>query len=352
MQIDNEPKLDTEGKRVLSQWEIDSLLGSLGSTERQEATAAFQPERNVRPYDFRRPDKFSKEHLRALQTIHEAFARIAASSLSAHLRTSIQMRVSSVEQAVYGEYIEQLANPTVINIVSADPLPGRMIIEVNYWLAFALIDRLMGGTGQVAQKPREVTDIEMVLLRTLVGNLMRSLHEAWLQMLPVNLNLEDLLFNPEIVQAALPGDVGVLLLFELRLGEASNIISMFIPYAMLEPVTAKLSSQIWFTAAHKDVVAAQDDTRRQLEKVELPVVVNLGTSTVSVREMLGLQKGNVIRLDASANQDLEVLVGGRHKFKARPGRVSRRLAVVITKAVLEDEPKKTEAPEVALARIE
>ncbi|MDA8187412.1 MAG: flagellar motor switch protein FliM [Dehalococcoidales bacterium] len=346
--MDTEGKTDPEAKKVLGQWEIDALLGSLGNQQEQEVGTTPEAAKNIRPYDFRRPDKFSKEHLRALQTIHESFARGAASSLSSYLRTGIQVRLSSIEQAVYGEYVQQLENPTIINIVSVEPLPGHLIVEFNLPLAFGLIDRLLGGTGHIVQKSREVTDIEFILLQNLVRSLLASLRDAWAQISPLSPNLDDVIFNPQIVQAALPSDVGVLLLFELHIAEDSSIISLFIPYTTLEPIIGKLTSQMWFTGSHKDTTA-RDDIRHQIEKVAVPIVVSLGTTTVSIRELLGLQKGNVIRLDTSTNQELQVLAGGKHKYWARPGRVGHSLAVAITRVVREEFSKKVPAQEASVA---
>lgn len=328
--------MDIEAKKVLSQWEIDSLLGSLDGQDDAAKGATGELNKNIRLYDFRRPGKFSKEHLRAIQTIHENFAHGVASSLSSYLRTGVQLQLSSVEQAIYDEYIQQLSNPTVLGIVSADPLPGHMVVEMNLGLAFALIDRLLGGTGLVPQKLREVTDVEIVLLQTLVKSFLASLRESWLQIHPVNFKLDELVFNPEIVHSALPADVGVLLLFEIRMRETSNIISIFTPYTMLEPIIEKLSSQMWLAGVRKDITGGQEAIRTQLGKIGLPIKVGLGVATVSVRELLGLQKGDVIVLDTAASQDLEVNVGGKHKYYGRPGRVGRRLGVAITRVGQEE----------------
>ncbi|MCL5961052.1 MAG: flagellar motor switch protein FliM [Chloroflexi bacterium] len=330
--MEPEGKTDTEAKKVLSQWEIDLLLGAMGNQEGQESTSTPESNKSVRPYDFRRPDKFSKEHLRALQTIHEAFARAAAFSLSSHMRTGIQIKLSSIEQAVYGEYVQQLSNPTVVSIASADPLPGRLIIEINMDLAFAIVDRLLGGTGQFQQKLREVTDIEFALLQTVVKSLLAALREAWLHLAPVTVGLEDLVFNPQIVQAAFPSDIGILLLFELRIGEASSTISMYIPYTLLEPVMGKLSSQMWFSRVRKEASEDRDTICRQIETIELPITVNLGSAIASTRELLDLHKGDVIKLSALCDQELRVLVADKHKFWSRPGRVGRRMAVAITRS--------------------
>ena len=346
--VDSELTEGVEVKRTLSQWEIDSLLGAMGEQAGLEISAEAAPKKNVRPYDFRRPDKFSKEHLRALQTIHESFARGVGSSLSSYLRTSVQVRLSSIEQAVYEEYIQQLATPTVVSIASAEPLPGPMVIEIDMSLAFSFMDRLLGGSGQIPPKTREVTDIEMLLLKTIIQGILMSLREHWLQLSPVTIKLDDLSFNPQTVQAALPGDVGVLVLFEVRFMDVSNTISMFVPYAMLEPIIDRLSAQMWFTGVHKEVAGDKDEIKKQLEKVHVPLVVSLGSTTVSVRELLGLQEGNVIKLDTSANQEIGVVVEGKTKFLGRPGRVGRNLGIVITQVVRDDFPARAFAREVLL----
>ncbi len=345
---DNELAEGVEAKRTLSQWEIDSLLGAMGEQAGPETPTEAAPKKNIRPYDFRRPDKFSKEHLRALQTVHESFARGVGSSLSSYLRTSVQVRLSSIEQSVYEEYIQQLATPTVVSIVSAEPLPGPMVIEIDMSLAFSFMDRLLGGSGQIPPKAREVTDIEMLLLKTIIKGVLVSLREHWLQLSPVTIDLDDLSFNPQTVQAALPGDVGVLILFEVRFMDISNTISMFVPYAMLEPIIDKLSAQMWFTGVHREVFADQDEIKKQLEKVPVPLVVALGATTVSVRELLGLQEGNVIKLDTSANQEIGIVVEGKTKFLGRPGRVGRNLGILITRVVQDDVPTKASARDVLL----
>ncbi len=340
-----------EARRTLSQWEIDSLLGAIGDQPSIRPSASEATPKNVRPYDFRRPDKFSKEHLRALQTIHESFARGVGSSLSSYLRTSVQVRLSSIEQAVYEEYIQQLATPTVVNVVTAEPLPGPMVIEMNMGLAFSFMDRLLGGPGQVPSKTREVTDIEILLLRTIIKGILASLREYWLQLSPVTMKLDDLNFSPQTVQVALPGDVGVLLLFEVRFMEVSNILSMYVPYAMLEPIIDKLSAQMWFSGAHREVVADKDEIRKQVEKVKVPVVVQLGSTAVTVKELLGLQEGNVIKLDTSANQEMEVIIEGKTKFLSRPGRVGRNLGFVVTRVLLDDAPARTAVRDSALVGV-
>src|SRR5215211_110975 len=169
--------------KTLAQWEIDALLNSLGNDEAaSQANGSGVPSandgRNVKLYDFRRPDKFSKEHIRAIQNIHETFARVTASSLSSYLRSTTTVSLSSIEQVVYDEYIHQLSNPTLVNLVELQPLSGRIVVEMNMNLGLAMLDRMMGGPGQVAARP-ELTDIEMALLRSLGGTVSAGLRDGW-----------------------------------------------------------------------------------------------------------------------------------------------------------------------------
>src|SRR5437870_13621896 len=169
--------------KTLSQWEIDALLNTMSSDE----TAAGSPsggnsipaDRTIKLYDFRRPDKFSKEHIRANQNIHETYARVTASSLSSYLRSPTTVSLSSIEQVVYDEYVHQLANPTLVNLVELQPLSGRIVVEMNMNIGLAMLDRMMGGPGQVNLRRNELTDIEMALLRSLGATVRAGLRDGW-----------------------------------------------------------------------------------------------------------------------------------------------------------------------------
>src|SRR5579864_9424846 len=158
--------------KTLSQWEIDALLNSIGSEDLGAPGAAPTTgahglaDRNIKLYDFRRPDKFSKEHIRAIQNIHETFARVTASSLSSYLRSTTTVSLSSIEQVVYDEYVHQLSSPTLVNLVELQPLSGRIVVEMNMNIGLAMLDRITGGAGQVNLRRNELTDIEMALLRS------------------------------------------------------------------------------------------------------------------------------------------------------------------------------------------
>src|SRR3981081_596044 len=169
--------------KTLSQWEIYALLNSIGSEAGASGVSGGGPmaaDRTIKLYDFRRPDKFSKEHIRAIQNIHETFARVTASSLSSYLRSTTTVSLSSIEQVVYDEYVHQLSNPTLVNLVELQPLSGRIVVEMNMNIGLAMLDRMMGGPGMVNARRNELTDIEMALLRSLGSTVSAGLKDGWM----------------------------------------------------------------------------------------------------------------------------------------------------------------------------
>jgi len=321
--------------KTLSQWEIDALLSSLGNEEAgpgASSTAGAAPDRTVKLYDFRRPDKFSKEHIRAIQNIHETFARVTASSLSSYLRSATTVSLSSIEQVVYDEYVHQLSNPTLVNLVELQPLAGRIVVEMNMNIGLAMLDRMMGGPGQVQPRRGELTDIEMALLRTLGGTVSAGLRDGWAAVADLQPVLVETVLNADLVQAALPGDIAALLLFEIHTLGLSGTVSICVPHPVIEPLMDRLNTQAWFSSTSRK--AGSEDDRLKLadglRTAKLPVTVELGSTTITVGELLDVRPGDVIRLDRSADGELPVLAGKRARFVGRPGTLGGNRAVQVT----------------------
>jgi flagellar motor switch protein FliM len=320
--------------KTLSQWEIDALLSSLGNEEGSApAVQPLGPEgRNVKLYDFRRPDKFSKEHIRAIQNIHETFARVTASSLSSYLRASTTVSLSSVEQVVYDEYVHQLSNPTLVNLVELQPLSGRIVVEMGMNLGLSMLDRMMGGSGQVSTRRGELTDIEMALLRSLGSTISAGLKDGWTAVADLQPVLVETVLNADLVQAALPGDIAALLLFEIHTMGFSGTISICIPHPVIEPLMDRLNTQAWFSSGSRKADSEDDRLRLAdgLRGARLPIKVELGSTTITVGELLDVREGDVIRLDRSADGELPILAGKRARFLGRPGTLGGNRAVQIT----------------------
>ena len=323
---------------ILSQEEIDALLSALPVDQAvapgpAPATAA----RTVKPYDFRRPDKFSKDQLRTLQILHESFARRVSSVLSAYLRTVVQVSLISIEQEAFGEFVQHLSNPAVLHVIELDPLPGRAILETSPDVAFAMLDRLLGGYGRALGRARELTDVELSLLETVVNHNLSCLRDAWANVASLNPRIADTAFTAQFLQVAVSTDVTISVLFELKMADCAGTLRICIPYNTLEPISSQLNAQVWFAASRRSLPQEQAEAlRRHMNRVLVPLVVHLGSTVITVQELLSLQTGDVIDLEKGTTEELEVLVGNELRFRAQPGTLGKRVAARITSVVKED----------------
>src|SRR5712691_8860510 len=322
--------------KTLSQWEIDALLNSIGSEDSASGAngggAPNVTDRTIKLYDFRRPDKFSKEHIRAIQNIHEAFARVTASSLSSYLRSATTVSLSSIEQVVYEEYVHQLANPTLVNLVELQPLAGRIVVEMNMNLGLAILDRMMGGSGQVNTRRNELTDIEMALLRSLGATVAAGLKDGWTAVADLQPVLVETVLNADLVQAALPGDIAALLQFEIHTLGLSGTISICVPHPVIEPLMDRLNTQAWFSSSSRKS-GSEDDRLRLSDGIRgarLPIAVELGTTRITLGELLDIRKDDVIRLDRGIDGELPIMAGKRARFVGRPGTIGGNRAIQVT----------------------
>lgn len=295
--------------------------------------------RPAKLYDFRRPDKFSKEHLRSLRILHESFARMLGSSLTSYLSAGVQVRLTMLEQGTYDEYIQSLPTPTVIYVVGLAPLPGQAVVELNLHVARVLIDRLLGGTGAPAARNAEMTEIELALLKTIGQFILSSLREAWSNVVPLRPTMQEPVLSPELAQFATMAEATVMLVLEVSLFKTTGTISMCIPYQVLQPVLDNLTSQVWFggnTTTHK----ADNDSRGQMgdriSQVSLPITVELGEAELTVQGLLDLQEGHLLKLNTNANGPLPIRVDDRVKFVGQAGLSGKNLAVQIVQAVAQE----------------
>lgn len=329
---------------VLSQSEIDKLLSALSTGEVTADKIKAEDERKVKNYDFKRPDKFSKDQLRTLSMMHENFARLLNTHLSTSLRTMVSVEVISVDQTTYQEFVQSIGNPSVIGVLNATPLKGNMIVELNTGIAFAIIDRVFGGPGGNTLKPRVLTDIEEAVVRRFIGKSNDFLKEAWENVTEMNPKLEALESNPAFVQIVPPSDMVIIITLQVKIGDVEGFMNLCIPYLVLEPIMSKLTTTFWVAAtATKDGNEKQAEVlRKKMEKVKVPMTVRLGTIDVTIREFLTLGFGDVLQLDTRVKDELPCLVGKRTKFYCRPGTSGKRAAVQITRIVSEGDEKTDE----------
>lgn len=301
------------------------------------AAPAVKGERKIKRYDFKRPDRFSKDQLRMLEMMHEAFARHFGTGLSAFIRAIAELEIVSVKQASYSEYISSIPNPTAMTVFSVEPLRGNCILEINPGIIFPVIDRVLGGPGNPLTKERELTDIEQVVVGKLAVKALDSLKDAWDRVAPLAPEIVNKETNPQFVQLVAPSEMCLVIKFNLSVKEHKGSMSLCFPYLVLESVVDRLSTQKWFTSSSGGHTSeTEENIGRRLNNTMVPVSVQVGRTSLSTAQVLRLKKGDVIPLNASVNSQLDVYVENRRKFGGRPGIHSKKKAVMITSVIRDD----------------
>ncbi len=321
---------------VLTQEEINALLSQFSKEEEmgQKSRVSEPGSVDYAVYDFKRPNRFSREQLRTIHMLHETFARYLSTTLSAHLRTPVKVSLINVQQRIYDEYLGSLKAPAVMYVFTPDPLDGQAIIEFNPYIVFIMIDRLMGGPGRVRGRVRDLTEIEENLVRAMVERAMADLKEAWDPMVKFDPHIDAYESNPQFAQIVSPNDTTCLITFEVKVGDAGGSMSICMPHSTLQPVLQQLSAQQWYQKGSKiSSERSADAITAGLASVEIPVIACLGKACISVSEMLGLQPGDVIKLDEHAFHRLKVVIGNNPKFHAIPGLNGSNYAVQIVDIV-------------------
>ncbi|WP_139998359.1 flagellar motor switch protein FliM [Paenibacillus paridis] len=324
---------------VLSQNEIDALLAALDSGEMDaEDLKKEETVRKVSLYDFKRAVRFSKDHIRSLTRIHENFARYLTTYFSAQLRTFVQINVVQVEQLPYDEFIRSIPKMTILNIFEAEPLEGRMVLEVHPNVAYAMLDRMLGGQGIAPSKINNLTEIETIIMERIFSRTFESLQEAWKTIIDISPRLEALETNPQFMQIVSPNETIALISFSTKIGDTTGMINLCIPHVVIEPIMSRLSVHHWFVSQKKARAPEEVEILEQrVNKAKLPIVAELGESSITIKEFLGLNIGDVISLNKSVDDGLKIKVGDKLKFIGSPGSVKDRLAVQIDEVVSEGE---------------
>ncbi|MFW6313447.1 MAG: flagellar motor switch protein FliM [Spirochaetota bacterium] len=296
-------------------------------------------QRKIKIYDFKRPDKFSKEQLRTINMMHETFARLTTTSLSAQLRSLVQLHVASVDQLTYEEFIRSIPNPTTLAVINMDPLKGSAILEIDPAITFSIIDRLFGGQGEGSKVTRELSDIETSVMEGIIVRILGSMREAWNQVIDLRPRLGNIDTNPQFAQIVPPTEMVVLVTLETKVGEVEGMINFCIPYLTIEPIIGKLSAQYWYSTVRRGTTTENLNVlREKLATVAVSVVAEIGSMDLTVGEVLSLRPGDVIRLpNVRMNDPMSLNIGNRRKFLCRPGQIGNKLAVQIIKQLEEIE---------------
>ncbi|GAA0331879.1 flagellar motor switch protein FliM [Bacillus carboniphilus] len=316
---------------ILSQNEIDALLSALSTGEMNaDELKKEQAEKKVKVYDFKRALRFSKDQIRSLTRIHENFARLLTTFFSAQLRTYVQISVASADQIPYEEFIRSIPKMTILNVFEVPPLDGRVIMEVNPNIAYAMVDRVLGGKGTSLNKVENLTEIESKIMNTMFERAIENLREAWSTIAEIDPILTEFEVNPQFLQMVSPNETVVVISLNTVIGESSGMINICIPHVVLEPIIPKLSVHYWMQTAKKEIQPEDMETlQRNIKKTEVPVSAMLGTTEISIEEFLNLEVGDVIGLNQKIDQPLTVQVEEIPKFIGQPGKLRGKVAIQI-----------------------
>jgi flagellar motor switch protein FliM len=327
-------------EEVLSQAEVESLLNAMEAGASKPAAAPKTPtatrmREKITPYDFKRPERVGKEQMRALQSLHEGFGRNFGAALSALLRNIVEVKLTSVDQLTYSEFVFSLENPTCFNLLRAEPLEGNLILDINPSILYPIIDRLLGGgkeAGSVSRRP--LTEIEKRLVSRITNLFLEELRQAWEAVLPLELSVARVESNPQLVQIVPPNEVVVLISFELTLGEVRGMMNLCIPFNSIERIGNKLATNNWMSYSRTGVSQQTKDLlAKHLDGSLIELIVTLAETTITTRDLLDLRVGDIITTDKDRRSPLEVNVQGLVKYHASPGALKGRKAIQIEEIV-------------------
>ncbi len=331
-----------EGGANLSQREIDLLLASMHDGESADpSTTPVDPPATCsvsRPYDFRYPDKFSRDQIRTVQALLDSFGRLVMNTFAAQTRTPVVVQFTSIEQMPFGEYLQRLDPQTCIFVVSGEPLPGHYVMELSLNIAMHLLDRLQGGSGMRPRIPTEggVTDIERALMASMGRWLVADFAQAWQEIARFDATESELLLQSHQVRQILASEVSLTIVYEIRLFDQVGQLSVSIPGSLLEPVMSRLSASVLFAAAGPRPRRASTD-RPEIDepvgRVSLPISVHLGRATLTMADVADLRVGDVIVTDQDVHSPLEMSVATETLFDVRPGRIGSRMAAQVVRVV-------------------
>lgn len=323
---------------ILSQSEIDNLLKQLSEGDLDVDQIQGEGEKQVKNYDFSRPTKFSKEHLRTLEIIFEHYSRLISTNLPVYLRKNVQVSVASSETVTFSEFSNALSNPSVLGIVNFAPLNGNIIIEIATNLCYTMLDRMLGGSGQPLEKSRDFSDIELTILQKLLVMFTQLMREPWKNVVEISPVLSRLETNPQFAQVIAPSDMIAIVTLNMKIGDVEGMVNICLPFFTLEDVMDKLNTKYWFSTMQENHDEHYEEyIESMIRRVDIPIKAVLGRSTISVNDFLNLQVGDCIRLDSRVDTDMNVYVGNIKKFTALPGTDRDSYAVQITSVIREEE---------------
>ncbi len=328
---------------VLSQNEIDNLLSEMtaGSVDVDEVLSGKLKKGDVTNYDFRRPNRVSKNQVRTLQSVHESFAETFGYYLVSKLQTVVSISVTSVDQLFYSEFILSVSNPSCLYVFELRGRDGSGIMEISPQLALTIVERLLGGSAEVQPKARSITPIEQSVVRGIIEHALSDLTKSWRSITDIEFLYQRLEMEADFVQIAPSSEIVVVVSMDVNIGINTYLMNLCFPTFALEEVLARLNRQ-HVTASVLKVSSSRmleniNILKQQMATTHLSVIAELGKAAITVKELLELKEGDVIKLKKRVNQEIELIIGGRRKLAARPGSVEGKKAVRITRPLSDED---------------
>jgi flagellar motor switch protein FliM len=321
---------------VLSQSEIDALLSALSTGEIELEENTTEEKQKVKKYNFKRPNKFSKEHIKTLEMVYDNFSRLASNYLTAHLRSSVNIKVMTTEQITFEEFIHSIPNPTVLLTYYLEPFTGPMMFETGPQFVFQVIELLFGGTGKNIPKTREFTEIEKNIIKKINVKMLENLKLAWDDIMKVDFKFDYLETNPVLNQVIAPNEPVVIITMGVQIGHNQSFLNMCIPYMSLENFMDKLIIQYKTNVSANDNFENKQKIEENIMGVKVNALVELGKINLTIKDFLNLSVGDCITLEKGVNDSLSMYIEDRAHYKVYPGTIGKRLGVQIVEIIDKD----------------
>ncbi len=318
--------------KILSQDEIDALLTTVSTGDAGAEEDSFDDDKlkSIIAYDFKHPNRVSKDQIRTLENMHDNFAGHYGSTLSAIMRTIVDVDLVSVDQITYSEFIMSLVTPSCSYTFSAEPLEAVCLVDFNPTLTFSFIDRMFGGNGKILETERELTGIERSVMTRLANKLYRDVERAWENIVKITAENRSFETNPQFIQIVPPGETVVVVSFQIKLFQSTGLLTICYPYVSLEPIITKLSAQNWIDATKKKNLDSDRNVNLyNLNNVQAEVSAQLLNTDIRMRDFLQLKIDDIIPSETKISEDISLFVNHRKKFVARPGLSGKKRAVQV-----------------------
>lgn len=315
--------------KILSQEEIDALLTtvSTGDSNVEEDSIGDDKLKSIIAYDFKHPNRVSKDQIRTLENMHDNFAGHYASTLSALMRTIVDVDLVSVDQITYSEFIMSLVTPSCSYTFSAEPMDAVCLVDFNPTLTFSFIDRMFGGNGKILETERELTGIERSVMTRLANKLYRDMERAWENIVKITVEQKSFETNPQFIQIVPPGETVVVVSFQIKLFQSTGLLTICYPYVSLEPIITKLSAQNWIDATKKkNLDSDRNINLYNLKEVNAEIAAQLLTTDIKMKEFLRLKVNDIIPSETKINAPIDIFVNHRKKYIGKPGLSGKKRA--------------------------